>query len=471
VARLHSRIYLHFLGVLLVAALAASVSFAIGTRGGFVREMGERTARHGAALAAERFGDRAALGDRFRQLGSDLDVDVTARDVDGRVVASTGRELPALGARQAAEVRAGGVVVANRPPWRAAAPIRDPQTGAVLGIVDIRPRHRFAGPRLLGPAVAVGALLLVVAAATRPLARRISRPVERLTEAARRLGEGDLSARVPDPPPGRPWWRWRRRARPDVDELRGLTRSFNDMAGRVERLVRDQKELLVNVSHELRSPLARIRVALALLPRGGGAETYLRDVERDLDDLDRLIDDVLTTARLEATGLPVHLAAVDPNELIAELAERARHDPLVAPREVRAAPGPPGTIIADGALLRRALWNLVENAAKYGAPPITLEAGRAGDLFTLTVTDEGPGIAPEERDRVAAPFYRIDRARTPAAPGAPPRGVGLGLTLARRVALVHGGTLTIGSARTEDAREVGCRVTIAIPPSPPAGAS
>ena len=107
-------------------------------------------------------------------------------------------------------------------------------------------------------------ILLIVGVATRPLARRISRPLERLTEAARRLGEGDLAARV-DAAARR---RWRHRAlgtRPTSSTQ--LTRAFNEMAERIERLVRGQKELLANVSHELRSPLARIRVALELLPR------------------------------------------------------------------------------------------------------------------------------------------------------------------------------------------------------------
>ncbi len=319
--------------------------------------------------------------------------------------------------------------------------------------------------------LAVTAILLVVAAATRPLARRISRPLERLTEAARRLGQGDLAVRAPDPRAPSPR-RWTRRFSPDVDELSELTRSFNDMADRVERLVRGQRELLANVSHELRSPLARIRVALALLPQDGDNERRVRDVESDLAELDRLIEDVLTMARLDATGLPVHLAAVDPNEILTQVAERARHDPVVAGREVRVIPGPSTPVIADAALLRRALWNLVDNAVKYGAPPITLALTRQEDRVSFSVTDEGAGIAPEERERVTQPFYRSDvpvratGARARGRGGEPPRGVGLGLTLARRVAEVHDGALAIGPASTDGGRERGCRVVITIPASP-----
>jgi two-component system OmpR family sensor kinase len=224
--------------------------------------------------------------------------------------------------------------------------------------------------------------------------------------------------------------------------------------------VRGQKELLANVSHELRSPLARLRLALALLPRDGPTEARLADAERDLAELDGLIDDVLATARLEATGLPTRLAEVDVGALLAGLAERARHDPAVAGQAVRVSEGPPLMLVADEALLRRALWNLVENAAKYGAPPITLAAARDGDRVALSVADEGPGIAPQARERVLDPFYRLDTARTPG--GTAPAGVGLGLTFAQRVAEVHGGTIAVGAASTEGP-ERGCRVTIWLP--------
>jgi len=469
-ARLHSRIYLHFLGVLIVAGIAASAVFAVGARGGPVREIAERMGVHLAALAAERFEDHAALGDRLAEVHATLDVDVTVRDLNGRLVAAAGPERPPLGPWRTAKVASGGIAFTPGSRWHVAVPILDPRSHAVVGMMQIAARHRMAGPRVFGPGLAVVAVLLVAAAATRPLARRISRPLERLTEAVRRFGAGDLAYRVPEPP-GPTTTRWSRRSRPGVDELRELTRAFNEMADRVERLVRGQRELLANVSHELRSPLARIRVALSLLPQDGTSERHLIDVERDLDELDELIEDVLTTARLDATGLPVHLAAFSANDLAAQVAERARHDPLVAGREVQVVAGPPLTAIADGALLRRALWNLVENAAKYGAPPIAIEVSSEADRVAWSVTDAGDGIPAGERERVVAAFYRGDRARTPRTPGNAPRGAGLGLTLAQRVAQVHGGSLRIGPAAVEDGRDRGCRVTITIPLTPPASAT
>jgi signal transduction histidine kinase len=460
-ARLYSRIYLHFLGVLLVVGLAASLVFAFGQRGAFQRHVGERLARHVGSLVGEHVDDRAALGRRLAQLHADLDVDVTVRDLDGRVVTAVGAPLRELTGRERAELRAGAVITGARPAWFVAAAARDP-AGAVRGYFELSAPRHLGMPGLWRPAVGVGLILLIVALAAAPLARRISKPVERLTEGARRLGAGDLGYRVPlDPREAR------RAGRRRSDELGDLTRAFNDMAERVERLVHGQQELLANVSHELRSPLARIRVALALLPREGDAEGRLRDVETDLGELDRLIEDVLTTARLDAAGLPRRPVAVDVAGLFRELVDRAAHDPVAAGKTVEVAPGPAPALTADRALVKRALWNLVENAAKYGAPPITLAARRDGDLVRLSVTDRGEGIAAPERERVLAPFYRLDRARTPRAAGEPSQGFGLGLTLARRVAEAHGGRIVIEPAAVREGREEGCRVTLILPADVP----
>ena len=466
--RLHSRIYLHFLGVLLVVALATAAVFALGARSAVVSEVTERAARHVASLIGEALADRALLDRRLRQLHDDLEVSLTVRDLDGRVLGAAGTPLPPLSAAEATDVRGGGVVVTRRAAWHAAAPVRDPASGAVVATLQASAPRRVGPPSLLRPALVASLVLVlvVVAVATRPLARRIARPLERLTEAARRLGGGDLAARAPEAVRGpRRWWR-----RGHAQELEELTGAFNEMAGRVERMVRGQKELLANVSHELRSPLARIRMALELVPRSGDADARLRGVDADLAELDGLIEDVLATARLDATGLPTRLGRVDAHALLRDVADRARHDPSTAGTEVVVkAPGASDLhLIADEALLRRALWNLVENAAKYGAPPITLAVTPAGDSVAFTVTDQGEGIPAALRERVLEPFSRGDAARTPRAAGTAPRGVGLGLTLARRVAEVHGGSIAIGPATTEGGRERGCRVTITVPREAPA---
>jgi signal transduction histidine kinase len=448
VARLHTRIYLHFVAVLVLVGLVTVAVFAFGTREAFRRMMAERMSRHVAALVVEQMNDRAALAARLAEIHDHLGIDIAVRDRDGRLLAWAGDPLPAA---------PGGDAVGRRVRPLTATPLRAPSSREVVGMVLTAPLHPMrigpmGMPPLWRPLVVLAVALLGVALATRPLASRISRPVEGLIDAARRLGGGDLTARVPEPPRG-------------ADEIAELTQAFNDMAERVERLVRGEKELLANVSHELRSPLTRIRMALELLPHEGDSARRIADVERDLADLDRLVEDVLTTARLESTGLPTHLGKVDAGALLADLAERARHDPVTADTALRVEGGGAIELTADEALLRRALWNLVENAAKYGAPPITLAARRTAERVELSVTDAGPGIAAADRERVFAPFYRGDAARTPGAAADDRRGVGLGLTLARRVAEVHGGTIAIDPT-ARDAEGRGCRVIISLPRGP-----
>jgi two-component system OmpR family sensor kinase len=455
--RLHGRIYLHSLAVLIVACVATFLTFAFGTRGAVMQDVAERTVRHLASVAGDVIGDGDALTERIRRMHDDLDIDVTVRGVDGRVRATAGRSLPPLSPDDVERVRAGAVALHRRPSWYAAVAVRQSGSGAIVGVLQASMPHRFGPSHVAGPASTVALILVVVALVTVPTARRISRPLERLTEAARRFGGGDLSTRVPAPGATRACWRGRGRRR--IDELAELTRAFNEMADRVERLVRGQRELLANVSHELRSPLTRIRVALELLPSDPATESRRRGLEADLSDLERLIEDILTTARLDEAGLPTRLDALDARSVLTDVAERARHDPLVEGKAIRVVEGPPVPLSADGALLRRAVWNVVENAAKYGAPPITLGAERVGDHVALSISDEGPGIPLAERERVFTPFYRGDHARTPNAT----RGVGLGLTLARRVAEVHGGRIAVEAASVADGIERGCRVVITLP--------
>jgi signal transduction histidine kinase len=462
VARLHSRIYLHFLGVLLVVGVATAGAFAWGARGAFMHEAAERAVRHAAALAAEALaaeaqGRAGELQRRVAQLHADLEIDVTVRAPDGRVLASAGTPMPLPRRHDVMRLRAGEVTIRPRHGWMAAAPVRD-GSGALVAVLQTgAPRLAHwsgIGRRIFGVAIA----LAVVALATLPLARRIARPVARLTEAARQLGEGDLSARVPT---GRGRHGWRRRR--GVDELDELTRAFNDMAERVERLVHGQRALLANVSHELRSPLARLRVALELLPRDESSAARIQGLEADLEELERLVADVLTGSRLEATGIGTRRDQVDAAALLADLAAQAARDPVTSGLAVTVEPTAL-TVSADAALLRRALWNLVENAAKYGAAPIGLSARRDGTRDVFRVSDAGPGIPAAERERVLEPFYRRDAARTPAAAGEPPRGFGLGLTLARQIATAHGGGLGIGPASADaSGAERGCAVELWLP--------
>lgn len=534
--RLYTRLFFHFLALLLVVGLLTSAVLTIGQRGWFWREVTERMSRHISGLLGERFEDKALVQHVAQRINKDFDLDLSVRDRAGTKLAEAGAPLPDLSPEHLQRAQQGKAFVRSRP-YSAVAPIRDERTGAMLGILIMSPPARHPQWSLAGlgrTLLAVALVLLIVGAMTAPLARRISRPVDRLIEASRRLGAGELSYRIKpsrhdpcaelyDPRPGphrmgglhahlhqhmhgymhghmhgdlhahlnhlRGRLHGRRHRHHQLDELRELEVAWNEMAERIERLVRGQKELLANISHELRSPLTRVRLALELLPREGETDERLRDIEADLSELDRLIADVLITSRLEVTGLPTNPVQIELAPLLKQLVERAANDPLTAkmqpklqlPSDKSDGADPLG-LRADTTLLKRAVNNLIENAAKYGSAPVTVTARSDGDAIEIAVSDEGPGIPRAERERVFEPFYRIDKARTPGLPATAPasatatsgasaqHGFGLGLTLARRVAEAHGGSARItathpGATADEDR---GCCVTLRLPRSGPA---
>jgi signal transduction histidine kinase len=461
--RLRRRIYVHLIVVLVVGIFASGVVFTTGWRREFLHSAAARLTHHVASHLGDSWSDRPAFAREVRRISDELDADVTVRAAtpEGELVAATGTPFAVLSPEDLARVRKNDLVIQRQPRFFVAAPLV--VEGRVVAVVETSPLVRnWRPPSLVRPLITIALIVLIAGIASGPLARRISLPIERMTEAMRRFGAGDLSARVS--PPSQLWRRWRRHMhrghahRHIDDEIAQLGRAFNEMAERIERQVRGQKELLANVSHELRSPLARIRVALELLPRDDKSAARLRDVEADLGELDRLIDDVLTTSRLEATGLPAHLDRVAVSEIFAALMARAEVDPITAGKPLTARGGDGVTVMADGALVKRALWNLIENAAKYGTPPIELSAHVDGGTLELAVSDEGAGIAPAERARVFEPFYRGDKARTPGG-----GGFGLGLTLARRVAEVHGGSIAAAPLHADGGDERGTRVTLRIP--------
>ncbi|MBA2543460.1 MAG: HAMP domain-containing histidine kinase [Deltaproteobacteria bacterium] len=277
------------------------------------------------------------------------------------------------------------------------------------------------------------AILLVVGAASIWFSRRLARPLSELAGAARKFGEGDTTAR----------------AKLDrEDELGQVGRAFDDMADRTAGVLLAQRQLMGDVSHELRTPLSRIRVAIELAAEDpSAAKDVLVDVGADLDEIDQLISDILTTARLD--GEPNLTRRPTP---LAELTERAvqRFTARFPRRELVQSLSQNVAdldIECDPVLLRRALDNLLDNAAKYSDPssPVKLTV-RAAPKPNIThvvfeVVDQGIGMSPEELGRAFTPFWRADGSRTRRT-----GGVGLGLALARRIARTHGGEVTLQSA-------------------------
>jgi two-component system OmpR family sensor kinase len=289
--------------------------------------------------------------------------------------------------------------------------------------------------------------LLVLAVVSIPLARSVTAPLLGLTTLARRFGKGDLTARFQS----------RRR-----DEIGALGRAFDDMADRIATLRRSEKELLANVSHELRTPLARIRLALELVTDGDRdkASSYLTDIGDDLAELEHLLDDVMSAARLDLARdsagdalPPLHFEPISGRTLIEAAATRflVRHPERVLERD---APGELPTLEADP-VVRRVLDNLLENAVKFSEGPVRLSARGAADgkQLIVEVSDEGIGISPEDQTRIFEPFFRSDRSRTRAT-----GGVGLGLVVVRRIVDAHHGAIEVDSELGK-----GSRFTVTLP--------
>jgi two-component system OmpR family sensor kinase len=278
-----------------------------------------------------------------------------------------------------------------------------------------RPPSRSSWPRGPGGLLWIlGIVALAVAIGTYPIIRRLTQRLDDLRLGVERWGQGDLSARIKES---------------GSDELAFLAQRFNHAAERVERLLQSHKSLLANASHELRSPLARIRMGLELMDPQV-SQSSRDEIQRNIAELDQLIDEILLASRLDARETDMGtVEAVDLTGLAAEECARADAE-LVASED-----GKPLVVQGVAKLLRRAMRNLLENARRYSSGPVTVAIHREGNSAVLRVSDCGPGVPASERERIFEPFYRLH--------GASERfgGVGLGLALVRSITQRHHGTV------------------------------
>ncbi len=265
----------------------------------------------------------------------------------------------------------------------------------------------------VGLAVGLAVLFLAVALGAWPVVRRLTRRLEALQRGVETFGAGQLSHRVDAG--GR-------------DEVAAVAASFNRAAERIEALVASHRSLLANASHELRSPLARLKMALSLLETAG-PESRVRlqgEIECNIRELDALVEEVLLASRLDAPR------ETDPRERVALLPLAAEE----ASRVNAVVGGDAAVVQGDERLLRRALRNLLENAQRYGGgepPEVSVVAGARE--VQLRIADRGPGVPEAERERIFEPFYRLPGHAEQAG------GVGLGLSLVRQIARAHRGTV------------------------------
>lgn len=316
-------------------------------------------------------------------------------------------------------------------------------------VAEVPPPSRL--DRLLDPyglVLRLGAALAVVLAVSWLLARSLAAPIRELRRATRRLASGDLGARVVPALGNR------------RDETAELGRDFDRMAARIEDLVAAQQRLLRDISHELRSPLARLGVALELARQKAGAEAALSldRIGREAERLNDLIGQLLALTRLEGAGeLPVR-EEVDLAELLQEVARDADFEARGRNCSVQVEACEPARVTGIPELLRRAVENVVRNAVRFTAEgtavAVSLRQTAAG-AARIEVRDRGPGLPEAALLEVFRPFYRVADARDRGTGGA-----GLGLAIAERAVRLHGGTI-----RAENEPDGGLRVTIELPKS------
>ena len=312
-------------------------------------------------------------------------------------------------------------------------------------IPHVGPPHGHHGRGGIGPllTLAVGVAVLLIGSLL--TARWLVRPIKQLSETARSLGEGDLAARS---------------GLTRNDEIGDLAGRIDEMAAQVERMVATERELLANVAHELRTPLSRIGVALDLAGEGNAerARASLGEIAVDVAELEVIVDDIVTALRYDVTrgaGMPLRRARVAPDDIAAAAAERMRARHPDRPLELAVASGLPD-IDVDPVMFRRAIDNLLENSHKYTPEriaPILLAVRRHPDGIEFEIVDRGVGIATADLPNIYDSFFRGERSRSRET-----GGVGLGLTLAKRIVEAHGGTIDITSSLGK-----GTRARVAVP--------
>ncbi|MDQ1706850.1 MAG: two-component system, OmpR family, sensor histidine kinase CpxA [Pyrinomonadaceae bacterium] len=311
------------------------------------------------------------------------------------------------------------------------------------------------------PTLHLLAIILLGALFCYGLARYLTSPVAKLRAATQQLAQGNLRARV-GPALGN------RR-----DELASLAADFDRMADKIESLINSQRRLLGDISHELRSPLARLNVALELARQRSGTEATgaLERIQREAETLNEMIGQLLTLTRLESGAEEIRKSEFDLTRLVTEVAADAEFEARSRERSVKLSPSPSCRVVGNEQLLRRAIENVVRNAVQYTAPEtaveVKLELPADSPSYprqpsvVITVRDHGAGVPESALSEIFRPFYRVDEARNRDA-----GGVGLGLAIAERAVRLHGGKVEASNAKSG-----GLIVTIELPVQQIAGNS
>lgn len=335
--------------------------------------------------------------------------------------------------------RGHGRCLLDRVRGRTVVACRGPRGGVALALADqrwlvTRRELDVEAPqrRVLLVSLFVGAFVIVLAFI---LASVATRPVRASVEAMERMAKGDLRHRLPET---------------GAVEVSGVARAFNRMADRVSALLSAERSLMAGISHELRTPLARLRLELELLRDYAVPEKRLDAMEADLQDIDRMIGEILESSRLAIGDRALNLSSVDLRAVVEEAlgqVDMSRH-------EVRLE-GDSTLVQADHARLVRVARNLLENASKYA--PADTEVTVRLEGTSMEISDQGPGVPAGDLPRLFEPFYRGERGKKTGA-----TGYGLGLMIVRQIVELHGGELS-----ADNEAQGGLRVKVTLPRGEP----
>ncbi|MFI5013140.1 MAG: sensor histidine kinase [Hyphomicrobiales bacterium] len=397
--RLYHQVYLTIITSLVLVVLMAGLGWRFAANVSPISQAFEMAGELAGAAIAPPDAPPAMQQQAIERLAARLHTDVALFNAARQPIAAAGAALPAPSGQGE---MGGWFHGASGPAWSLRLP-----DGRWL-VARLRADHPHPGLAFVG---FLGGIALAVALGAFPVVRGLTRRLERLRSGVESLGAGELSARVKVE--GR-------------DEVAQLAESFNRAASRIESLVNAHKMLLANASHDFRTPLTRIRLGVELM-RATADPKRKAELERDIAELDRLIDEVLLASRLDTVaGLEID-EEVDLLALAAE--ECARYERCTLD-------GEPVAVRGDPHLLRRMVRNLLENAERHGAPPTEVEVRRRDDKALLTVRDHGQGVVEAERERLFSPFHRVAGAAS---------GSGLGLALVRQIARRHCGDVAYAS--------------------------
>ena len=406
-------------------AVAIVTSVAFGTGLGWLFWLANHREHHQhpieqfeAARVAEQWQNPAVRSAILKDIGEQLSFGVQLRDPSGKLLESYGDLCPHIFASVLVKSADGKLL--------GELALCQPRGGPAAGTNQRGPPRPNA--RMLIPLLAA---LLVMWTASGRVARLLAAPLQELAKVADDLGQGKLSSRAA-----------LSSRHHGVDELDSLAHSINDMAERIERQLHDQKELLAAVSHELRTPLGHAKLLIEMARDQPDGQKPLDELENELIELERMVGQLLASARLDFTA---H-AAQDLNavQLAVRVLERAGIDAARLQVETDVT-----LVRADPALLAQALANLLDNARRHGGNLVALRLRTEGELLYFDALDNGPGFPDGQGDAAFEPFQR-----GPASHG----GLGLGLTLVRRIALAHGGAVHAGNRP-----EGGACVSIGVP--------